>query len=157
MREDPRVSLQGVATASSGVGTCRTSHRASVMDPDDGEADPLFPGCLEQSVYVGGAYVQVFGKTGSAGVARGGVDFSHPGALSQLPDQGVLPSAAADYQYVQSLSPRVVINLTPCVPLSTLGEGGGSFVKGLRPFKLPLFYSPLQTTLFVLSLLVSSS
>ena len=39
MREDPRVSLQGVATASSGVGTCRTSHRASVMDPDDGEAD----------------------------------------------------------------------------------------------------------------------
>jgi len=31
-----------------------------------------------------------------------------------------------------------MVDLTPFVPLSLKGEGGGELLKGLRPFKLPI-------------------
>jgi hypothetical protein len=64
--------------------------------PDHGEVDSLLAGCLNQRVYIGGLDIQVLGNLGRARVARGGVDFINPGALSQLPDQRVLPGSATD-------------------------------------------------------------
>ena len=54
--------------------------------------------------------VQVLGDRGCAGVTRRGVDFSDLGALRQLPDQGVLPAPAADYQYLAYLTPSVALS-----------------------------------------------
>ncbi len=64
------------------------------------------------------------GNLSRAGVARSGIDLLDLAALGQLPDQGVLPPAAAYNQYLQRFAPGVIfINLTPCIPLSSLGEG----------------------------------
>jgi len=51
---------------------------------------------LGQRVNVGGLDVKVLGDLGRARIARGGKDFFDFGALSQLPDQRVLPGSAAD-------------------------------------------------------------
>ncbi len=47
---------------------------------------------------------------------------------------GIFPANRA----IHWLSLKIIfINLTPLIPLSFEGEGGKSFLKGLRPFKLP--------------------
>ena len=74
-----------------------------------------------------------------AGIARSDINFFDFETLGQLPDQGMLPSPTTNNQYLQRLLPVfkiLFINLTPCIPLSFLGEGGGRVLKGLRPFKL---------------------
>ena len=83
------------------------ARRQRGFGPDHGEVNSLFLGCFKQGVYIGGLDVEVLGNLGRARVARGGIDFLNFGALSQLPDQGMLPPPAADDQYLYLPHPLI--------------------------------------------------
>jgi hypothetical protein len=53
-------------------------------------------GGLNQRVDIGGLDVEILGNLGRARIARGDKDFFDFRALSQLPDQRVLPGSATD-------------------------------------------------------------
>jgi len=53
-------------------------------------------GCLNQRLGIGGADSNVLYDLGGAGIARGDINIFNFGALSQLPDNGILSSATAD-------------------------------------------------------------
>ena len=53
---------------------------------------------------IGRAEGNVVGDSGGTGVAGGDEDFAGRGALSQLPDDCVLPGARADDEKFQSLT-----------------------------------------------------
>jgi hypothetical protein len=80
------------------------------------------------------------GNLSRAGVARSNVDFFYFRALSQLPDQGMLPGSAANNQYFYLPHP-----LNP--PLLQRRGGGKSF-EGAKP---------LQTTRLAKAALVPST
>jgi len=56
----------------------------------------IFLGSLDQRLYIGGFDIQVVGYLGGAGVSRSNVNLPDFLALSQFPDQGVLPGSAAN-------------------------------------------------------------
>ena len=56
----------------------------------------IFLGSLDQRLYIGGFDIQVVGNLGGAGITRSNVNLFDFLALSQLPDQGMLPGTAAN-------------------------------------------------------------
>jgi hypothetical protein len=63
---------------------------------NDGEVNPILKSQLDQRLCIGGADGNIVADLSGAGITRSDIDFTNPGALGQLPDQGVLAGAAAD-------------------------------------------------------------
>ena len=96
-------------SAAPGLGSgrrCRSARGAS--GPTTVRSYSLFAGGFNQRIDIGGFDVEVMGNLSRARVARGDVDFLNFGALSQLPDQGVLPGSPADNQYLYLPHPPLV-------------------------------------------------
>ena len=67
-------------------------------------------GELKQGGDVGGADIYIVRRLRRAGIAGGGEYLRGVGALRQLPDDGVFPSAGADNQYFQAEPPILLIS-----------------------------------------------
>jgi len=125
-----RLDLGGPLSASENANTealksVDDARRQGCFRPDHHQVDAVLPDSGGERLDVGGGNVQVARNRGGAGVARSGKDLGSPGTLRQLPDEGVLPGTVTNDQYLQGCPPvpGVLFNLTPCIPLSILGEG----------------------------------
>ena len=72
--------------------------RQGGLRPDDGQADLVLLGELDQGREIVGRDGHVFAVDVGAGVARGDEHPLGPGTLSDLPGQGVFPPPVADNQ-----------------------------------------------------------
>ena len=63
------------------------------------QLNTLFPGYTGQPLNVIRIDIQVMAKLCRTGITRSGINLVYLGALSQLPDQGMLPGPTPDNQY----------------------------------------------------------
>ena len=79
------------------------------LRPDNHQLNTFFMGKFNQFLYIARASIKVAGNLSRAGITRGGINLFNPGALGQLPDQGVLPGPTTNDQYLQFLSSSGII------------------------------------------------
>jgi hypothetical protein len=70
------------------------------LRPDDGQVYFLFFGYFSQRLDIVGFDIEVSGKLSRAGVTRSCIYFFNFGALSELPDEGMLSGPAPNNQYL---------------------------------------------------------
>ena len=77
-----------------------------MLGPDHGQVDPLDTGEIRQgrnAVVIG---LDALRKLPEARIPGRGINLLHPGALRELPNQGMFPAAGADDEDSQAITPH---------------------------------------------------